>query len=378
MGEEPIKLGPGELIPAPGKGGGPSSPLPYGMLESWFSNKKDNAGSTDLGNKLWTIDSALNLVQRANAQLPSFTHIIEVSVTGGPKAKLERIWLLALSTAFGRYRQAGQEGIQGASLEGWWDITGKAVKVRLSYMNSGVIEVVQGAYQSTGTPLPFGIGGNIRKRTSSFIYNGPTQETIGGNRVSWVEAQDVVAAGVFSGVSSYVFLGGLKIPLASDSTNQTARIGLSAAAALSAVMLQSTVEAKNRSDYPFPDAGRLITTATKTNVDIQPPTPSGDGISRTSPFIALVSNALTDPGYLPASPPQSIRRKKQPKFFPKEVWEKRVQLNKQLADYNKNQPVPLAGFGTDDDKSIYQADGYPGAIPTQIEDLTGQPNTGVN
>lgn len=326
---------------------------------------------------LWTVTQGLQLAETLNSQLPSFSHAIDVTVTGGPKSDIQRIWSLCLSTAFGRYRQAGLQGIQGASLEGYWDITQKVVRCRLSYTNSGSVEVAQVVAANAG----YGRDNS----TSNFLMNGPTQETVGGNRLSWVEAEQVLAQGAVSAGYALI-VGGAATTLArsldpagilSLAPSSTVQNGVAAGAFIAAALKQQAKNAQDRLDYPIPDAGRLITTATKTNPDIQPPPPSGDGLSRSAPFIALVSNALTDPCYLPASPPQVKRKKRKPKFFPKGLWEKRVPLNTALSGYNQNVPVVTATFGDSGDTTVYPEDGYPKAFPVIIPDLTGVRNPGV-
>lgn len=331
-------------------------------------------------NTLWGVTAALDLINRIDSQLPTFQHVIDVTVNGGPKSDLNRIWVLALATAFGRYRQAGLEGIQGASLEGWWDITEKIVRVRLQYVNSGAIEVAQSAGQSLGLG---GLGIGRTNTTPNFLINGPTQETVGGNRASWLEAENVLASAATAGTATYI--GGSLVKNIFDRTtfrqfeeeSTTAVRSATAVVAISEGMVQAAKNAQARIDNPLPDAGRLITTTRKTNPNVQPPAPSGDGLSRTSPFIALVSNALTDPGYLPASPPQVKQTNKVPVFFAPSIWSQREAVNAVIANYNANLPVTKEEFGDTGDTVIVAADGYDQGIPGNVADLTGITNTGV-
>ncbi len=333
------------------------------------------------GQDFFTILNGLQLAQTIDSQLPSFSHVIMVSVNGGPKADLLRIWQLALSTAFGRYRQAGLMGIQGASLEGSWDITNKAVMVRLSYTNSGTIEALQNyAYYTGFNPAR-------TNTTANFLLNGPTVETVGGDRLDWTEADAVVAAAVGTAAISYIGGRALKafndvtlrqtfgLSAAADTLESVAQ-GVGALASVQAAIRTSQYTAQERIKNPLPDTGRLITTGTKNDPNVQPPAPSADGLSRTTPFLALVANALTDPAYLPASPPQVKPRKRRPRKFPREVFENRVVLNQKVANYAAS--APIAFKETAEGKAVDVEDGYPKAIPEVIVDLTGKPNTGVS
>lgn len=325
-------------------------------------------GGRSLGEKLWSVTSGIDLLNRFDSNFPSFQHVIEVSVNGGPEASLSRVWALALSTAFGRYRQAGLQGIQGATLEGWWDITEKSVRCRLSYQNSGKVEVAQSAVRKLG-----GAGANA---TSEFIINGATQETVGDTYSSWLQADTLLASAVTG--SNPVFIGGIPVSSMRDLILQVgSNVGLRALGPLGGFMTQAIENAKNRVKNALPDSGRLITTSIKSDPSVQPPAPSGDGLSRTSPFIALVSNALTDPGYLPASPPQFKESIKIPVIFPPSVWQSREEVNKVIANYNANNPV-LVKKQVEAGTTLHIAnDGYVDALPDAIADLTGIPNTGV-
>lgn len=391
----PIATGPPASVPPPSAGGGGGGD--EGGFQ--FSKRSGRSGESRL-DKLWFYRDALALATQANTNLPSFEHSISVSVVGGPKAKLERIWALALSTAFGRYRQAGQYGIQAASLRGTWDITGKAVKVDLQYANSGVL----GLLSELG-PMAFdklrGVPGSgyvidtatsRTRSTADFLLTGPTQETVGGSTVAWIEANPVYAAalaagainarigylggqaieGLVPGVSIVAGIAGINIP-------KTLAIIKGLAGATYAGSVASAANAIARAQNPLPDTGRVITTAIKDNPDVQPPAPSGDDLSRTAPFLGLVANALTDPCYLPASPPQKKRKKKTPLVVPTSAYQSTESLNNGIkmrveTAMNLNRPDI---YGQDGDKARWADDGYPLTVPEEIADLTGVQTTGV-
>lgn len=367
----------------------PSGPPPANSLPSDAYGKALN--------RLWVLREALSLKTTLDDQLPTFQHTIAVSVVGGPKAKLERIWALALSTAFGRYRQAGVTGVQSAELEGTWDITGKSVQVVLTYANSGMIGLGSSvlrqlanqpaATAALGGAAAVGAGLSLGGRaTSEFIISGPTQETVGGNTLAWLEAENVLAAaatGAILGATGGYIIGGILSKLSVAAAAFGAAINLPRTlSTLGAVSLgaqgAATVSAGNalrRSLYPLPDTGRIITTAEKFDPNLQPPAPSGDGLSRTFPFIALVSNALTEPCYLPGSPPQKAPRKKYPKFLSVTDISTATTINRKIQSVGAA-PANLKAYG-DGTSEKWPDDGYPEAIPQKIEDLTGVTATGV-
>lgn len=331
-------------------------------------------------NRLWTLQERLRLAQQVESNLPYFAHSISVSVVGGPKADLQRIWALCLSTAFGRYRQAGLQGFQSADLDAVWDVTGKACQVQMSYVNSGFIGVALNVAAKGTSAL--GIG--ARTSTGDFLVNGPTQETVGGKAAAWINADLILGAVSAGGAAGYVagaFIGGRFLGDARLGGAVGAAGGaIQAYAAAKATALASGYDAERQ----LPDSGRIITTANKVNPNLQPPKPPGDNFSRTFPYVALVANALSNPGYLPAAPPLPDRTEPVPVYVP--LTDTVGQTNSRLAGQAINLPARLgvdaltAAFGglavageTIRTLAAPRADGYPG-LPQTSADLRGITN----
>lgn len=316
-------LGKGEYIPR--EGGATKMPGGGGMPGNAGTH---NGGASSL-EKLWTLESAMRAVGTVDSQFPTFSHSISVAVAGGPKSDMRRIWQLCLATAFGRYRQAGMFGIQQGSLQATWDITGKACKVTISYVNSGVIGLALSVFnQSAAAAGSLGALGtgvftaakglgltSANPTVGDFLLAGPTQETVGGDMLSWLTADTILAATVAgaAGGGTWAYLGGRYVLQLSDRTSRNAAV-LGAITAGKTAYLMAKAASYIKQRPPLPDTNRVITTAYKLNPNIQPPPPSGDGLSRTFPHVALVANALTSPCYLPEAPPQAIVRRKQPIF----------------------------------------------------------------
>jgi hypothetical protein len=214
-----------------------------------------------------------------DAWFPAFSHTILVAVEGGPAADINRVWKLAVSAAFGRFRQRIST-FAGAAVECTWDITDKAVAIRISYGSNGLVPHVAGH-----------IGGG--KRALNVIQDGPTSETVGGTWADFLQTWPQIFAREKPAVQ---VIGGKHVPrqaanAAGDPNPGDLNIGI-------------PVDREAIEDFAIgnpafmPDDGRIITTSLKTNPHVQPPRPPND-----ADLVALVSNALTTPCYLPAGPP---------------------------------------------------------------------------
>lgn len=339
------------------------------------------ASADDKLNRLWTLQERLRLAQQIDSNLPYFTHTISVSVVGGPKADMQRIWALCLSTAFGRYRQAGLQGFQAADLDAVWDVTGKACQVQMQYVNSGFIGVALNLAAKGASAVAPSLANND---IANFIITGPTQETVGGKTASWLNADLILGAVAAGGAAGYLagaFVGGRFLG--------DARLGGAVGSAAGAIQAYVNAKAAGlalgyNAERQLPDSGRIITTANKVNPNLQPPRPPGDNFSRTFPYIALVANALTDPGYLPAAPPEPTVYNPQPIYVP--LSEARGLTNSRLQGQAINLPVGLgtetlaAAFGglavaseTLRTLATPRADGYPG-LPPAAANLRGFQN----
>lgn len=348
--------------------------------------------------RLSVFGSVYNIV---DSQLPTFQHTISVAVVGGPKADMRRIWLLCLATAFGRYRQAARVGLQTGQLQATWDISGKSCAVSISYVNSGVVGVhstlVNGATKlgqedrAAGNPAnPPGLtdAALASPTVGDFLYAGPTQETVGGDTLAWLNADGVVAStvvGAAQGAAGGSVVGGL-LNYATGGvtgllgvTQKTVTVGAVAAGVLAYASAMTAARAKSRPSLP--DTNRLITTANKLNPNVQPPAPSGDGLSRTFPWVSLVANALTAPCYQPALPPKSTPVPYTPTMYSPPPQTVSLNGNK-VPNYTDNQPV-------DTDVNVQEVlrtiegitarkDGYVQPLEGQIPTLSGPVNQGDN
>lgn len=364
--------------------------------------------SEDRLTRLWSLQSRLqifgSLYGTIESQLPTFTHTIAVSVIGGPKSDMRRIWQLCLSTAFGRYRQAGRTGLQAGQLDATWDITGKSCQVIISYVNSGIEGALAGAGIGLKTALannPLGTAGAVAipgglgvgvvaganvATVGDFLYQGPTQETVGGDTLSWLNVDGVLAnAAVTGGIggAAGAVVGGI-LTRSITGVKKGAELGVITGAVLGAATGAIVASIQNRP--ALPDSNRVITTANKVNPNVQPPKPSGDGVSRTFPYLALVANALNSPCYLPASPPKGAQLDvTTPVYYgdPSKPYDK-ANINNTVNGYIVNIPVNtdavigaagglIAGiqFISKDRK-----DGYPLLPDKTIVNLQGPTNPG--
>lgn len=306
---------------------------------------------------IWAWQSVLSQAQAtASGYLPRFQHTIAVTVLGGPRATLKSIWQLALATVFGRYRQSALVGSQTGSIECTWDITEKSVAVKLFYENNGLVELVQrGPNVSSGKRR--GTGG-----IGQFLATGPSGETVGGPFVSWLDGSPVSYAAPVSTAPSRV-IGGVKIEEAGTSgiVNEVSAKAL-----------------KLHYGFVLPDDGRVITTEFKDSLDVQPPRPEYDHISRTLPYIALVSNALTSPGFLPASPPTNKQKEKR---SPKRIYTPGNAPGTELQ--NKKFIVPElfpqeTSFEGQLERKFTSLDGYPILQKEdEVPDVKGEANNGL-
>jgi hypothetical protein len=214
---------------------------------------------------------------------PSFGHTIFVGVSGGPDATLERIWKLALSTAFGRLRANKIATWGSISIECIWDISDKSVGVRLAYGSNGLIPWAMGQFGYGGEP------------PLTVIQRGPSQETVGGNYPDWFKTSRQLL-GLGEGTAKA--MGGRITPL------RTGIISNAEPGSNYEVALERLYPALLKTeDIPepesMPDHGRTITTAWKIFPDVQPPKPPTDDL------VTLVHAAIMAPCYMPPLPPES-------------------------------------------------------------------------
>lgn len=218
-----------------------------------------------------------------DAWFPAFGHTILVAVEGGPGADINRIWKLAVAAAFGRFRQRIST-FAGATVDCVWDITDKAVAIRISYASNGLVPHIAGAIAEG-------------KRALNVIQEGPSAETVGGTWADFLQTWPQIFAGAkFNGQ----VLGGKAVPrqaanAVGDPNPAVLNIGIP--------LDREAIEDFAIGNPAFmPDDGRVITTAYKTDPHVQPPRPPDD-----ANLLALVSNALTSPCYLPAGPPETMQ-----------------------------------------------------------------------
>lgn len=172
----------------------------------------------DLTNKLFGIESAWNLFERAVGLLEKFLSQfvggITVQIIGGPQADIRRIWYLTLATAFGRLRNGVTSSYADIAYAAEWDITGKACQVQIVYTLSKIASasLFQGGlrlWDITGfTPDDnvLNLFGMVRKGKVAvasaallpgdspwtYVKRGPEQLTIGGPLPAWMNRESGV------------------------------------------------------------------------------------------------------------------------------------------------------------------------------------------
>jgi hypothetical protein len=229
-----------------------------------------------------------------------FTHVITVEVRGGPKATIKRIWQLAVSAAFGKYRQ-GVAGGGDMTLSATWDITGKAVAVQIHYTNTGLTSsLINGGPQRFSGPTAY----------KDFFQTGPSQELVGGDWSLWAtktkaiesnsQSNDSVLSNLLSALDQF-FGNGNNLPLNPFTVPQVI---------IANGNLQAQFQNPNQvqdQNTVLPDDGRIILTSAKENPQVQPFTPSTDYL------LALVQASLVDPCVLPVAPPTDTMAGQVPK-----------------------------------------------------------------
>lgn len=214
---------------------------------------------------------------------PRFDHTVTVAIAGGPDAHIKDIWELAVATAFGRLRQKINT-FAGVHVRCVWDITDKSVAIHIAYGSNGLIASLLGA--------------RVGRSAVDLIQRGPAAETVGGSWAGFLQtypqllnprSTDVTNKGTTNARA----LGGRLTPT-NVGTSPTETTYVSRAGRL---------EREDVSKPPLlPDDGRLITTAVRTNPQVQPPR-----VKDYTDYVAIVSNALTAPCYLPCKPTAGLQ-----------------------------------------------------------------------
>lgn len=226
---------------------------------------------------LWALDASLQAVEnRIKAALPSFEHVIEVNVIGGPQATMRSIWEVAVSIAMGRYR-AAVKGPTGIELSGAWSYHDKTVGIRIAYTNSGVYSYLLG--DVTGLSGQTGL---------SYMIKGPREETLGGR---WEDFNAAKFSALGARLDEAVVQNRPDVNMGGQ-PQQVANVP------------NPNRPAENLAAQPpvLPDYTRLITTRAKGDDRLQPPSPDIG-----SYVLALVINTLSTPCYLPGRPPELNR-----------------------------------------------------------------------
>lgn len=215
---------------------------------------------------------------------PAFSHTIFVGVQGGPDASLKRIWQLAVSAAFGRLRQRIAT-FAGVQVECIWDVTEKAVGMRISYGSNGLIPVILAG---------LGING---ESAVEIIQRGPSSETVGGNWAGFLKTYGQLLG---KGGDNKGAMGGRMTPV-NTAQNDEAGIIISRPNTYRSGTLRRD-NAFEPDNSKLPDDGRIITTSAYADPNVQPPRPTDY-----SNIIGIVSNALTAPCYLPCKPKPGLQ-----------------------------------------------------------------------
>lgn len=305
----------------------------------------------------------------SDATVAKFEHAISVAVKGGPEADIKRAWFLALSIAFGRYANKPTGALNRCSFQGTWDVSGKVASVEIAYtlndymslirsVKDGAADLGEWAGGTIGDKVaglvdarvaakrgvPGGVGAAPTANPYAFFYRGPEQLTVGGpwpdeliqvnngidatgEDVEWVGTpQCITSAPRFDTVSwvrfRYRRFGPdvfREAPVLSGRVTGDGALMANAYPYSAAIPFDQAdgavpkgrtaafVAIDTRGRFVLPDTGRVILTAEKNDPRVQPPAPPLDGHTR-SDYLALVASALTDPCFLPTTPPCNTAR----------------------------------------------------------------------
>lgn len=269
--------------------------------------------------KLWTLSAISPITAAFDSAFPTAVHEITVIVSGGPYARIERLWQLCIATAFGKYREGPNFNFATSTgqYQAIWDLTGKKVAFKIISTQGGFASAIERSVRASAptvatltaaTPsddilavgrevgditgdqtvqntvaavaaIKAALARNMRQRSASplgYLLLGPQQETAGGR---WPAMMDSAA-----GAGKRTVLGGMLVDAAFQSPLPRD--------------LTTTEEPIN----VLPDDGRMILSSYKFDPMFQNPGPPLDGQTRTA-MVSLVAAALTQPGYFPAQPP---------------------------------------------------------------------------
>lgn len=292
--------------------------------------------------------------------IPGFQHGIQVVVTGGPQSNIRRIWYLAVSACFGRLRNRVLTALTPMTMEAVWDISNKAVSIEVVYCTNALMAVERAI--DPGLNLGPNTLNDPQSCAVAMLLRGPEQLTVGGR---WSSAFDPPPASMTLGTgfgSAPFLLPGLQPEWIARITttvcpqheegeqvtifplgvvDREVKVPINILHELpDGNAIQRSAHVLNVAFYPFrvvtahnatkhgmtalvlssnrypslPDQGRVITTAEKLDVRVQPPKPPYDGSSRTG-LLALVAQAIQQPCYLPTSPPCTTNTAAQPGVF---------------------------------------------------------------
>lgn len=254
----------------------------YGRSAAKVASRTVNALRTPTGGLkefLWTLDAAQRIAQLVSSAYPSAVQQITVQLVGGPDARIERLWQMALAVGFGKLRESPhfESSFTADSYQGIWDITGKAVGFRIVSVSGGIFGAGAGLLRDgvvTGTPR------QRAKSPNEYLLLGPTQEILGGKWQSGTVFTKPLGARVVVG-GWFAFPAplpdGAPIPIPDDTIDSSLN--------------------------NLPDNGRMITSWYKFDRGFQSPQPALDTGTRSN-FLSLVAATLTnDPNFFPARPP---------------------------------------------------------------------------
>jgi hypothetical protein len=237
--------------------------------------------SNRIANRLWAISSGSQVAELVESTLPSWIREIEVQVSGGPGARIERIWQLCVAAAFGKLvegpggeQKTTTQQVTNIQLEGQWDLTDKVVAMRIVASRSGIGE--------SWTPAATRDADNPLLRTGlpqSYFLLGPRQEIVG---------------------SLYSPITGIK----EFKTATRKVVGGWPEGRSSAATPNQTITDKPLNELP--DRNRLILGSYKYDELFQNPRPELDELSRGSTVSLVCASLMNQPGYLPVKPPAAL------------------------------------------------------------------------
>lgn len=93
-----------------------------------------------IGSKAFNLNQIISAAESAAGTfgIPSYTHVINVTVIGGPGSTIQSLHYIAMSAAWGRLLQSDNIGVVPFKITANWDVTNLAVQIQVSYVLNSI------------------------------------------------------------------------------------------------------------------------------------------------------------------------------------------------------------------------------------------------